>query len=204
MSSILRALKKLDEDSVSRENQPGEQKVKMKHMVHRPTKTSRVVTRVLFVSVVFLLVVTAVLIRGWYPRRAKEQPPQPVVEHTPPPGKSLQVQPGEERPPQPVGERPVTPESKLRQSVERLEKRMEKVPPLKTGENKGLVKSTPKPGIKLEGILWSQEAARRLALINDRYFKEGDKIEGASITEIGKKEVTFQLGDEKWTIRLKK
>ena len=223
MSSILRALKKLDEDSISRESQTGEQKVKMKYMVQQPTKTSRLVTRVLFVVVVLLLVVTAILIRGWNPlpmkkhsppseksQRAqpeKKQSPRLTEKRIPQPEKSPQSKPTEEQPSRPVKERrlqpqeerPVIPESKPQQPLERMQKPVEDEP-----VKKEPVKEMKKPGLNLEGILWSQEAARRLALINNRYLKEGDTIEGASIVRIGKKEVTLQMGDEKWTVHLKK
>lgn len=228
MSSILRALKKLDEDAGTRENQTGEQKVKMKHMVHRPTKTSQMVTRFLSVVVVLLLVVTAILIMGRRPRPEKEQasqpaaedtprpekvqPPRPTEERIPQPEKSLQSKPTEEQPSRPVKERRLQPqeerptriESKPRQPLRRMETRIPPTPPIHKPMKKEAIKETIKPGLNLEGILWSQEAARRLALINNRYLKEGDKIEGVSIIEIGKKEVTLQLGEEKWTIKLKK
>lgn len=228
MSSILRALRKLDEDSISRESQPGEQKVKMKYMVHQPTKTSRMVTRVLFVVVVLLLVVTAILIRRWDPLpMEKHSPPSGKVRHAQPekkqsprlteerisqPGKNLQSKPTGEQPSPPVKERdlqpqeerPVIPESKPRQPLERMKTPSPQPPPMQKPGEKESIKETKKPGLNLEGILWSQEAARRLALINNRYLKEGDAIEGASIVEIGKKEVTLQLGDKKWTIKLKK
>jgi hypothetical protein len=45
---------------------------------------------------------------------------------------------------------------------------------------------------------------KRIALINNRYLKEGDKINGVSIIQIGKKSVTLESGEEKWTIRLQK
>lgn len=232
MSSILRALKKLDEDSISRENTPGEQNVKMKHIVHRPTKTSRVINRALFVVVALLLVVTAILIRGWNPRpqeertpqSTKEQSPQPQEgqsqeEQSPRPEKNRLSQPEKEQPSQPIEgralqlqeERPIQPESKQRRRLERMgegippiQRPMGKIPGRKTNEPKPSIKETKHPELSLEGILWSQEAARRLALINNRYLKEGDKIQGVSILQIGKTEVTLQLGDEKWTVRLKK
>lgn len=219
MSSILRALRKLDEDSISRESPPGEQKVKMKYMVHQPTKTSRVITRTLLAAVALLSVITVILILEWNPRSIKEQTPQPVEERTPRPEKNRQVQPPEAKLPQPVQgpvprpvkERPIRPEGKQRQPLERLEtptpiiqSPTAKIPAREAAKPGPSIKETKHPALNLEGILWSQEAARRLALINNRYLKEGDTIEGASIVRIGKKEVTFQMGDEKWTMHLKK
>lgn len=188
-------------------------------MVHRPTKTSRVITRTLLVAVALLSVVMVLLILEWNPRPVKEQTPQPVEERTPRPEKNRQVQPPEEpRPqpvqeqaPRPVKERPIRPEDKQRQPLERMEtpapliqSPMAKIPAPEAAKPGPSIKETKHPALNLEGILWSQEAARRLALINNRYLKEGDTIEGASIVRIGKKEVALQMGEEKWTINLKK
>ena len=57
MSSILRALKKLDEDSMSREPGTGEQKqkIKMRQVVTRRTRSPRVTNRILFIVLAVLL-----------------------------------------------------------------------------------------------------------------------------------------------------
>jgi len=211
VSSILRALRKLDEDSISPESQPGEQKVKMKYMVHRPTKTSRVITRTLLAAVALLSVITVILILEWNPRSIKEQTPRPEKNRQVQPPEAKLPQPVQGPVPRPVKERPIRPEGKQRQPLERLEtptpiiqSPTAKIPAREAAKPGPSIKETKHPALNLEGILWSQEAARRLALINNRYLKEGDTIEGASIVRIGKKEVTFQMGDEKWTMHLKK
>ena len=60
------------------------------------------------------------------------------------------------------------------------------------------------PQLKLNGILWSHIPTRRVALINDRYLKEGEKIKDVSVVKIEKKSVTLQLGKKKWTLRISK
>ena len=61
MSSILRALKKLDEDSLPQERETSSQKIKMRQMVNRRAKTPRVINRLLPPLLVLLLLSTA----GW-------------------------------------------------------------------------------------------------------------------------------------------
>lgn len=61
-----------------------------------------------------------------------------------------------------------------------------------------------RPQFTLEGILWSQNVKRRVALINDKYLKEGDTIKGVTILRIERKLVTLKSGDDTWSIRLKR
>lgn len=60
------------------------------------------------------------------------------------------------------------------------------------------------PNLVLNGVLWSDNPERRVALINDRYLHEGDSIDGVSVVKIEKKAVTLQSGSEKWTITVQK
>jgi hypothetical protein len=69
---------------------------------------------------------------------------------------------------------------------------------------------TPQPGnpkhpqLSFSGVLWSDKPERRVALINDRYLKEGDEIDGVTVVKIEKLAITLQRGAEKWTLQLKK
>jgi hypothetical protein len=60
------------------------------------------------------------------------------------------------------------------------------------------------PVLNLTGILWSEVPGRRLALINSRYLKEGEKINAVTLIRIEEKEVTFQYGGETWTVELER
>ena len=62
MSSILRALKKLDEDSMSREREAGEEKIKMRRIVTRRARVPRGINRLLFIVLTVLLLGAAALI----------------------------------------------------------------------------------------------------------------------------------------------
>lgn len=188
MSSILRALKKLDEEAMSRESQTGELKIKMSRMVNRGAKASRVINRSLSISLVLLLLVIA----GWIILNSNVKPPAPV--------------------PEKQGEKP------LQAPAVKMESPKESIPPAITTEpskpsiepefsenhQEVLVKETKHPEFILNGILWSDIPDRRVALINNRYLKEGDRIKGVSVIRIREKAVTLQAGEEKWTLRLKK
>jgi hypothetical protein len=59
-------------------------------------------------------------------------------------------------------------------------------------------------GLILNGILWSDNPGRRVALINDLYLKEGDVFEGVSVVKIERKAVILKSGEKKWTLSVKK
>lgn len=185
MSSILRALKKLDEEAMSREGQAGEPKIKMSRMVNRRAKASRVINRFLSLSLILLLLVIA----GWMIINSNVKPPPPVPEKEPAQAPAVKMESPKESTPPAITTEPSKP------SIE---------PEFSGNHQKVLVKETKHPKFILNGILWSDIPGRRVALINNRYLKEGDKIKGASVIQIQEKAVTLQTGEEKWTIRLKK
>ncbi|MCP5105500.1 MAG: GspB domain-containing protein [bacterium] len=202
MSSILRALKKLEEESTTGDGPSNEQKIQMQRVVHRRAGTSRTINRFLFIVSALLLLSIA----GWLLLKSP----------SPPPLKSgRRPHPINEPPPQPIVEKPSQPEkapAKIKPveikkaAVERVEKSVPPPQPIpkKVVTAEEPVRETNRPQLNLTGILWSEKPGKRLALINDRYFKEGETINGISVLQIEKKTVTFQSGEEKWTIRLKK
>jgi hypothetical protein len=190
LSSILRALKKLDEEAMSRESQPGEPKIKMSRMVNRGAKTSRVINRSLSISLVLLLLVIA----GWMIINSNLKPPVPEKQGNSPKRQLLTKKPAQA----PLVKRE-SPKESIPPAIT-----TEPSKPLIGPEFSVLEKETKHPEFILNGILWSHIPGRRVALINNRYFKEGDKIKGVSVIQIREKAVTLQAGEEKWTIRLKK
>ena len=224
MSSILRALKKLDEEALHPEDHTGEQKIKMKEMVNRRTGTPMLLKRLFFILPALLLLTTAVLIimksnrhhsidkkppadASQKPLRAgltplsqspstkKKEPPDQT---TPPVITSKQSQPAA-----------VSVFSEIEKSL-RSTKEEKHVQPAtgkriteKTAAQKG-VEEINNSGFILNGIIWSDNPAMRVALINDQYLREGESINGVSVIEIKQKAVTLQRGQEKWTISMKK
>ncbi|UCH97692.1 MAG: general secretion pathway protein GspB [Candidatus Aminicenantes bacterium] len=226
MSSILRALKKLDEDSMAREPGTGEQKqkIKMRQVVSRRTRSSRLINRLLFMVLAVLLVGAAAWIfinsisSNQEPPLTKERdhsPKKPALTHS---SQQVPTVPAlkKSKPPAPGGEqskpsaKPAFPGSVPRPQPDsnRVEERIQPVTDQKladkTNDPEELIKKTKHPEFILEGVLWSDNPDRRVALINDRYLKEGDTIKGVSVVKIEKKAVTLQSGQEKWTLRVKK
>jgi hypothetical protein len=198
LSSILRALKKLDEDPISGEQETGAEKIKMKRIVKRRAGVSRVMNRRFFIVPAVLLLGAAawiVIDSNKQPLMTKKQdtsPGKPALTHLPRQVPILKKElPGEAKPAAVPGEQSKRPAA-------------DKALAEKTNGHKELIKETKHPGFILNGILWSANADRRVALINDRYLKEGDSIDGVLVVKIEKAAVILQSGEETWTLRVKK
>jgi len=59
-------------------------------------------------------------------------------------------------------------------------------------------KSASRSGLKLQAIAWSSDSKESIAVVNGRILREGSSIEGALIIKIDKNDVSFQKGGEKW------
>jgi len=208
LSSILRALKKLEEDSMPPDEQSGEgsKKIKMRRVVTRRAKAPRVINRFLSILLALLLLGTAGLIimkSNKKPAVTKKQdtsPQKPALTHLPQPSPTLKKESPKESKP------PVTPVEQVKPSIIPAIPEIVQLPQpgkVETKDQKESAKKKKHPQLILNGILWSDNPARRVALINDRYLKEGDEIKGVSVIRIEKKTVTLQSGQETWTIRLK-
>ncbi len=225
MSSILRALKKLDEDALPLENQAGEPQSNLRQMVNRRARGPRFRNRIFFfsLSVLAVIIVAAAALILFKPHPAPEpgnimakKHPEPKPKSKLNPKPDLQAEPAlkpeqksemksEQKPvpkPEPRTE-PVqspTPETKLHRIMGQHEIKPEPAPiPGKT-----ISPTQPaRPQLTLHGILWSDKKDRRVALIDEKYLKEGDTINGATIVKIDKKSVSLQIGEDVWTIRVK-
>lgn len=215
MSSILRALKKLEEESTPREseNPPTEQKVKKSLLKYRQPGTSPAINK-------FLVVLAVVLLLGIIGWLIIQPTGKPVVEkprdtssaevrsiNIPTQAPVLEKVSSRELLPEKLSSEPTkspagAPVSNSSQSPQPA-KAEEPVQPV---DDKTVDRETkPKhPVLKLTGILWSESPGRRLALINSRYLKEGEKINGVKLIQIAENEVTFQSGSETWTVELER
>ncbi len=59
-------------------------------------------------------------------------------------------------------------------------------------------KSTGGSGLKLQAIAWSSDSKESIAVVNGRILREGSSIEGTLIVRIDKNDVSFQKGGEQW------
>ena len=59
-------------------------------------------------------------------------------------------------------------------------------------------KSAGGSGLQLQAIAWSSDSKESIAVVNGRILREGSSIEGALIVRIDKNDVSFQKGGEQW------
>lgn len=206
MSSILRALKKLEEESAPRKDESPESE--NPPVYRRQPGTSPAINKFLAAFSAFLLFG----IVGWLiiqpagkPAGEKQREtsssgsPSTVI---PPRAPVLKEASSRELPPEkPGGEPTKSPAGAPVSNGSRLPRPAKAVEPVQPVTDKTVDRETKAkhPVLKLTGILWSEVPARRLALINNRYLKEGEKINGVTLIRIEEKEVIFQSGSETWT-----
>ena len=54
--------------------------------------------------------------------------------------------------------------------------------------------------LKLQAVAWANEAARRLAVINDRIVHEGESVDGYQIVKIRQEDVILKRGGKSWRL----
>jgi hypothetical protein len=54
--------------------------------------------------------------------------------------------------------------------------------------------------LKLQAIAWSDDAARRIAVINNHVVREGESVEGFSVTQIRQDDIIVNDGTESWRL----
>ena len=216
MSSILRALKKLDEDAAELESQGSAEQLKMKQMVHRRAKEPGKLFRYIsIVSVIFLLGLVGWLLLkspGDFPppetdEKAKTvtSPTNPTPEHSTP-KKQAETAPAVLNKQQPNKNNTHTQKTGAKEpraeapTAELTQWPQTEQP--KTNSPRPKTRRIKRPDLKLSGIIWSQTPERRQAMINGDHVKEGDKIKGVTIIKIEKNGVTLKSGSDTWNIRM--
>lgn len=207
MSSILRALKKLDEESGEKPEIAAKQN--LRHVVERRQRTPWRIHQL----VMYGAVVISSFIAIWVVIRSYQSTPvantnrtTPVKQTETPVQSYATTEPIEKAPvkseqnllPKPVAP-PPTQTQVNREPTSTVPEKSHSEPVVKTPAT-----AMRHPQLVLNGTLWSEIPERRVALINDRYLKEGDNVDGATILRITKDSVTLQQGQETWTITVKK
>ena len=54
--------------------------------------------------------------------------------------------------------------------------------------------------LKLQAIAWSEDISRRMAVINNRIVREGETVDGFSITKIRQDDVIVTDGSASWKL----
>ena len=57
--------------------------------------------------------------------------------------------------------------------------------------------------LQLQAIAWSDDAARRIAVVNGHVVREGESVEGFSITQIRKDDIIVNDGAETWQVEFR-
>lgn len=215
MSSILRALKKLEEESTPRENesQPAAQKIKKSRLKYRHSGASPAINKFLVVLAAFLLLGISgwlIINRAGKPGMEKQQdtpstgspsisiPPRaPALKEASPRESPAEVISGEQSKPS-AGMSGS--ESDRSPGPTKAEAPIQPV----AGNTFDREAKSKHPSLNLTGILWSEVPGRRLALINNRYLKEGEKINEVTLIRIEERGVAFQSGAETWTVELER
>jgi hypothetical protein len=207
LSSILKALKKLDEDSMARTRDAGAQGPGMTPVGRRRTGPGRLINRLLVIVPVMVLAAAA----AWMLLNSKEKPVLPVKQEQPP-AKAAAV-------PLPLPQQAPPPAEQLKKEVKKEAIKEPDRPPVKAepvvkqasvvkvekkDDPEEVVNEAAQPGLVLNGVLWSDKPGRSVALISDAYVKEGETIDGVLVVKIEKNSVTLQSGEKKWTLNVKK
>lgn len=56
--------------------------------------------------------------------------------------------------------------------------------------------------LKVMAIAWAAEPSRRLAVVNGHIVKEGESVEGFSVTQIRKDDIIVNDGSRSWRVEL--
>lgn len=190
MSSILKALKTLDETSPPAEKLDSVQKQKMKMLVNRRVKGPWLVNRFLPIALAVLFLGAV----GWFISGQKNKlTPEPASNDHRLNNHRLD-EPGVSAPSSII---PTVPAQKLSMSVTPLNT---STPPKKETPPTG--KKIIPQWLDLQGIIWAEEPGNRHVIINGKDLKIGEFIKGNAVIHIGKESVTLQSGEEKWRIYL--
>lgn len=57
--------------------------------------------------------------------------------------------------------------------------------------------------LQLQAIAWSEDAARRIAVINGHVVREGESVEGFSVTQIRQDDIIVNDGTESWQVEFR-
>lgn len=213
MSAILKALRRVENESVQRnesgnEAPPTPRKLDAKKAIRDHYKKNWTLQRLLVV----LLPLLTLAIAGWVVISYR---PFLIPESSTAAVKSTNLTSSISEPSvkakEPVLEdwrkrsEAATPGALLAQEVHASPKTLPKkekktTPDSATGEEEG--PSVQDPEFKLQAIVWSEVAESRFAVINGVIVRAGGKIEGVSVTEIGKDYVSFKSGPRRWKMKI--
>lgn len=198
MSAILKALRRVEEESVQpSESPPVTKKLDAKKAIRDQYRKAWTTQKLLMLGLPLLtlaLVIWVFLTYGPFlipsSSTAEVKPEPPAVK------------------PSSKQEEPVSQgRKKRRQAVSTSAAGVKEEAAAPRGASKGEKKAQEAPSVedpefKLQAIVWSEVPESRFAVINGVIVRAGGRIEGVSVSEIGKDHVTFKSGERTWTMKM--
>ena len=257
MSSILKALKKIEESAPSEEFLNPAQALNPRTVFGKRHRGRRLTSKIIYMGLAAVFVLAAgILIQGWMSGEAdprggkpvtaaadsapadadafraklpdrKTAAPSPPVAAQPPPGQAASV-----AAPTPVpadaskataGQKPAPPARAAKAAARALPKEAPDASsaerPSASAQRAAPARETPPPNrpaatrapedtlsrlddskLKVMAIAWHGVAARRIAVINGHIVKEGETVDGYTITRIRKDDVIVNDGSRSWRV----
>jgi general secretion pathway protein B len=207
MSSILEALKKLEDEKAARQSGAGHIAGKVVKSGRRAKPRPKWILPAGMAAVVVIAVLATYIMMGGMSNRSGTPQPAPSVQSQPEPGIALQgqahpsapatiptatIHAGRKRPlpplpsTTPAGEAPApAAANRLPQGEAALP--VKSVPPLQPAAAPG------HPVLQVTGIGWQKDNANRMAIVNGRPVVVGNVVEGAKVEEILPDRVRFSI-----------
>ncbi|HLO24496.1 MAG TPA: general secretion pathway protein GspB [Geobacteraceae bacterium] len=215
MSSILEALKKLEDEKAARRGGAGNLAGKVAKGGHRPRRVPAwlIPGSMLAVAVVSVLI-TYLAMSGGSPHRseppaAKKAPEGaqtpdsllspagiPVTE----PLKPRELQQPSQKNRQRTAGAAAGNHARVPESAVKAEDRASSTPAIKPADSAG----ASLPTMSVSGIAWQKDNAFRMAVVNDVPVREGGTVEGATVTEILPDRVRFSFKGKEFEASLEK
>jgi hypothetical protein len=223
LSSILKALKKLEEeyphrtDAISWPRKLGPTRIIRRWEIH-----SGRFTRILWGSLGLIVLAAAGWVVFYMQRPIAAEPnsvpavtmPEPVYVRKTPLGELPKRSPAMQAPPR-TDMRKAVPESRIKikektptaESTEKQEPsatQLSSRPQPQTPDPKARGRAMPIPtGLTLQAISWSEQEAERLAVINNQIVREGTTFEGYNVVRIETERVLLRKNGEAWALAFK-
>lgn len=214
MSSILEALKKLEDEKAARQSGAGHIAGKVVKSGRRPKQTPNWMLPAAMAAVAAVAVLATYLIMGGISTRTETVQQTPVLQRKPASGSLLRT-PAPTASPEattsahpPVERKRSLPPSKLAKPVKQAPA-ADPIPrlPQAAPTAAGIPSPAPQPAavsgppvLKVTGIGWQKDNAARLAVVNGRAVTEGTVVEGARVEEILPDRVRFTINDRSFEI----
>jgi general secretion pathway protein B len=206
MSSILEALKKVEDEKAARQSGAGHIAGKVVKSGRRPKQRPNWMLPAGMASVAAVAVLVTYILMGGISPHTEMAPPAPAVQRQPAANPPLQPTAPTAPPsaaPSPAGRKKSRPPSsspaaaKEAPAADTVTRPLQAVPAteVKPASSTRPAAVSGFPVLKVTGIGWQKDNANRLAVVNGRPVTQGSVIEGARVEEILPDRVRFSIND---------